>query len=280
VRTLLAKVTFNPENDHLVTTGDMVARGPESLQVVSLLMSHNASCVRGNHEDRVLLAHRDLKAPSHRKAAAEGVTAEQPIKKGAQSDLELAGELDEDQLNYLSACPLVLDAGHVAGLGHLAITHAGLVPLLPLAEQDPFSVMNMRTIDLRSFVPSRYGPPPNPYDARGRPTGFRPNHKDENRDHSGKSYGVAWPALWDVAQGMLPADERTLVVYGHDEMAGLTKGDWHYGLDGGCVGGGKLAALVISGAWRGVSDVKKQLVTVECKQYVGSTGDVPALGGS
>lgn len=273
-------MAFNPETDHLVTTGDMVSRGPASIEVMKTILEYNASCVRGNHEDRVLLAHRDLLTPSHRKAAAEGLTSVQPIKQGARSDLELASELKPEHLAHLSRCPLILDLGAIPGMGNVAVAHAGLVPLLALSDQDPFSVMNMRAIDLRNHVPSRYAPPPNPYDAHGRSTGFKPIPRDTDRDRNGLSYAVAWPQLWDVAQSLSPAANRTTVVYGHDEWRGFAMGDWHYGLDSGCVSGGKLTALVISGNWRGLSSARTELVSVDCKMYIGTPPEMPALGGS
>lgn len=59
---LLDKVEFNKSTDHLVLAGDMVTKGPDSRGVVQLAMDLNASAVRGNHEDRVLLAQREEEA--------------------------------------------------------------------------------------------------------------------------------------------------------------------------------------------------------------------------
>ena len=278
MRALLAKVVYNPEMDHLVTTGDMITRGPASLEVLDLLMQHNASCVRGDHEDRVLLAHRDYHAPSHHKSDAEGVTAEQPIKKGARSDLELASSLSAEQITYLDRCPLILDVGSVPGMGKVAIAHAGLVPLVSFEQQDPYSIMSMRGIDLRNHAPSRYPPPRNPVDANGKSTGFRPKPRDKDRDKSGKTYVEHWPKLWDMAQKMSPSNDRMTLVYGHDEIQGLTNGEWSWGLDGGCVSGGELAALVLTGRGRG--DVKREVVKVPCRPYAGTRMSLPALGGS
>ncbi|POR36330.1 Bis(5'-nucleosyl)-tetraphosphatase, symmetrical, partial [Tolypocladium paradoxum] len=53
---LLEHVKFSRATDHLVAVGDMVNKGPDSTAVVSRLMALDASAVRGNHEDRVLLA--------------------------------------------------------------------------------------------------------------------------------------------------------------------------------------------------------------------------------
>src|ERR1700744_6498091 len=56
VEELLQKLDFDKERDHLIFTGDMIFKGPDSLGVVDLARDLGASCVRGNHEDRTLLA--------------------------------------------------------------------------------------------------------------------------------------------------------------------------------------------------------------------------------
>ncbi|KDN62738.1 putative calcineurin-like phosphoesterase [Colletotrichum sublineola] len=58
---LLAELRFDTAaGDHLVLAGDMINKGPDSRGVLDLAMRLGASAVRGNHEDRVLLAHRSM----------------------------------------------------------------------------------------------------------------------------------------------------------------------------------------------------------------------------
>lgn len=57
---LLTKVKFNVESDYLILAGDMISKGPDSLKVLDLIRSHGAGCVRGNHEDRILLHYHQL----------------------------------------------------------------------------------------------------------------------------------------------------------------------------------------------------------------------------
>src|SRR4051794_20718276 len=59
---LLQKISFDKNVDHLVLTGDMISKGPDSLGVINLARNIGASCVRGNHEDRVLLVYAELNA--------------------------------------------------------------------------------------------------------------------------------------------------------------------------------------------------------------------------
>lgn len=51
---LINKINYDPLKDHLIFVGDLVAKGPKSIEVVQLIRSLGASCVRGNHDDKVL----------------------------------------------------------------------------------------------------------------------------------------------------------------------------------------------------------------------------------
>lgn len=72
---LLAKIDFDVGNDHLVLVGDMINKGPNSTGVVQLAMDLGASAVRGNHEDRVLVAYESLRAAELRTSKPRAVTS-------------------------------------------------------------------------------------------------------------------------------------------------------------------------------------------------------------
>lgn len=164
VQTLLTKVSFNPAHDHLICTGDIIAKGPASGAVINLLISLKASCVRGNHEDRILLTYQDLKSrgrllvpepqPDQQSHHEEDELADQG-NGPAERDRDLASSLTPAQIHYLSSCPVILRLGHIPGMGETIVVHGGLVPGVELEKQDPVSVMNMRTLDLETQVPSR-----------------------------------------------------------------------------------------------------------------------------
>ena len=154
VQTLLAEVSFNSDNDHLICTGDIISKGPASAEVIDLLISMKASCVRGNHEDRILLTYQDLKS--------RGLLVPQPHQShggdeppARDRDRDLASSLTPAQIQYLSSCPVILTLGPIPGMGETIVVHGGLVPGVELEKQDPVSVMNMRTLDLETRVPSR-----------------------------------------------------------------------------------------------------------------------------
>ncbi|KAK0655920.1 Metallo-dependent phosphatase-like protein [Cercophora newfieldiana] len=175
LQALLKKINFDHRHgDHLVFVGDIVAKGPDSAGVVKLAMEVGASGVRGNHEDNVLLAHKDLlkKKKQHHKdtnLASEDLTLEEEEEeaegetdsftatrnKHADNARAVARSLSAKQIKWLSSLPIVLRIGQVTNstsenipwnAGEIAVVHAGLVPGLAFEDQDPWAMMNMRTL--------------------------------------------------------------------------------------------------------------------------------------
>ena len=167
---LLDRVAFDKKTDHVILTGDLVNKGPDSPGVVSLAMDIGASAVRGNHEDRVLLAHLAMQT-----ALAPGTAGEStggllnavfggdkdvaarpdeadtleltPFAHGDFADRETAASLSPRHIAWLSGLPVVLRVGDLGPpLGDVVVVHAGLVPGLPLDRQDPWAVMHMRSL--------------------------------------------------------------------------------------------------------------------------------------
>lgn len=137
---LLEKIPYDEKRDHIIAVGDMISKGPDSSRVVSRLMDLNASAVRGNHEDRVLLAHENLKSQFGVMADLETTHAEE--RRGELQDLVVARELTQDNLDWLASLPVILTIDPLL----LYIVHAGLVPGVDIDQQDPWAVMNMRTL--------------------------------------------------------------------------------------------------------------------------------------
>lgn len=57
---LLEKLSFTPDRDHLIFTGDIINKGPDSVGVVEFARKYGASAVRGNHEDKILKLRNEL----------------------------------------------------------------------------------------------------------------------------------------------------------------------------------------------------------------------------
>ncbi|KAF3765126.1 hypothetical protein M406DRAFT_42625 [Cryphonectria parasitica EP155] len=234
---LLEKVQFNnTKGDHLIFTGDLINKGPDSAGVVAMAMRLGAHSVRGNHEDRVLLAHAAMnkKSPA---TAADALTAHQvaeaALSKGDQRDRETARSLSDEQIRWLAERPLILHIGPIPRGGggggngqpptfeNMVVVHAGLVPNVSLEAQDPWAVMNMRTITL-----------------------LKRRNKDEKKKEKKKA---------GKNKKGEESEPITTVVYGHDAKSGLQvpkefgkgKRGYTFGLDSGCVYGKSLTALVI-----------------------------------
>ncbi|KAF2203494.1 Metallo-dependent phosphatase [Delitschia confertaspora ATCC 74209] len=234
---LLKRVDFQESDDHLIFTGDMIAKGPDSPGVISLAQKYSASCVRGNHEDRVILSitemdahHVPLPGPEEDPSKMNDFMDEESFSHGDFKVRKLAKQLSKEQIQYLKECPLILKVGNVEGTGEMATVHGGLIPGIPLEEQDPFQCMNMRSIDLDTHIPKE--------------------------DHS----ATPWEKFWNHRQKKLDPAERLTVVYGHDSKRGKNIKKYSKGLDTGCVNGGKLTALVVESG-------KESVISVSCKNY-------------
>jgi hypothetical protein len=82
---------------------------------------------------------------------------EESFSHGDYKDRALAKMLDKRQIEWLQACPVILKIGEIEGFNNgaeIVVAHAGLVPGIKYERQDPFQAMNMRTIDLKTRVPS------------------------------------------------------------------------------------------------------------------------------
>ena len=78
--------------------------------------------------------------------------------------------------------------------------------------------------------------------------------------------GRSWAKAWDAIERAKPAGApRTTVVYGHDARKGLNVKEYTFGLDSGCVKGGRLTALVFEADPQAEGGVGRRLVSVGCQ---------------
>lgn len=175
------------EDDALLFVGDLVAKGPDSLGVLRLARRLGARSVRGNHDQHCL-------------RWWEAKRAGMQLPKLGLEHRPVLEQLEEPDWQWLAALPFWLELPEYEAL----VVHAGLVPGLPIEEQDPADLMNMRSI---------------------LPDG-----------NASKVYqdGTPWAELW---QG------PPQVVFGHDAVRGLQQHPHATGLDTGCVYGGRLTGL-------------------------------------
>ncbi|KAI7596137.1 chloride channel protein 3 [Hortaea werneckii] len=292
---LLKKMHFNTATDHLIPTGDVISKGPDNTGVLDELIRLKAESPRGNHEDRILEAAKAL-LPTDLDDESLSVTS-----KGSKKDRKLLKHLKRRHMQYLRDMPLMLripalpqvtdsswrkDNGRITE--EIIVVHAGLVPHLPLKKQDPYFVMNMRSIDHITHVPSalhqtRKGKSRpwmqiwNWYNdrlARGRSTkGFHLYTKEQYEAEQDEARQSWLDRIWGVvARSKKTVARPQVAVYGHDSKKGLQLHRWSKGLDSGCVKGGQLTALVLD------AQGNTEVVQVECKDrlYILESFDILA----
>lgn len=143
---LLAQVSFNPEQDTLWLTGDLVARGPDSLGVLRFVRSLGASV-------RMVLGNHDL----HLLAVYAGISRNKP--KDRLNPLLNAPD-SHDLINWLRRQPLL----QVDEDLKLVMTHAGITPQWDLdtakmCAREVESILSSDSYPL--FIDAMYGDMPN-----------------------------------------------------------------------------------------------------------------------
>lgn len=275
---LLRKVGFNEDLDHLVLVGDVISKGPDNVGVLDELIRLNATSVRGNHEDNVLLEARRL-AAREKGLLYPNVDDVKAARKKAK-DREVLRSLKPRHVEYLKGMPLML---HIPSLPlasgstkrkdspiteQILVVHAGLVPGVDLQKQDPYFVMNMRSINRHTFVPStlRAGKNAKPWFEVWNWYNDKVFRKQSSLAAGTSRTPDTEPSTWfgDLWKNFFGKHKHSnpqVIIYGHDSHTGLQMHRWSKGLDSGCVAGGRLTMLVLN------AKGEQEVVSVRCKNY-------------
>jgi bis(5'-nucleosyl)-tetraphosphatase (symmetrical) len=257
LRTLLTRIGFSADRDRLWFVGDLVNRGPQSLEVLRFVraLGDNAVVVLGNHDLHLL-------------AVACG------CRSARRSDTldEILRAPDRDALlEWLATRPLAhFESGDL-------MVHAGVVPqwtaetTLGLAREVELALRN----DPRNLFDHMYGDEPDHWSERLAGTDRlrfainvltrlrvctadgRINLRLKGKPPAADSGWLPW---FDV-QNRRTRDIR--VVFGHWSALGLVLRDDVLGLDSGCVWGGALTAIDLD---RGRAS-GPALISVSCAGY-------------
>ena len=146
LQNLLNEINFNEKNDQLWFAGDLVNRGPKSLQTLRFIKSLGASAkiVLGNHDLHLIAASKNIRPISNKDTIKEILTAD-----------------DADELiNWLKSRPLLFTD---TDLG-FTMVHAGIAPQWSLDAAKNFakeceSILQNEKID--DFLMHMYGDTPN-----------------------------------------------------------------------------------------------------------------------
>ncbi|RYP04790.1 hypothetical protein DL765_010057 [Monosporascus sp. GIB2] len=313
LQSLLAEAGYSRERgDRVVLTGDMINKGANSPGVVALAMANGFASVRGNHEDRVLRLFALAEAVRAERGGDEGLRDwEEALPRNDRAALATARSLSPEQRAWVAELPIILRVGTVipgspsdgGGGQELLVVHAGLVPGLPLEDQDPWAVMNMRTLllpdekedgklsaeDRAVFEESvrkklkDQNPSAAPTDEEFTAEAHRTLNRyavapermtDKDKDTTQVSIpvdtreGRSWAKVWNEAQQRRRHRDgaksmTTMVAYGHDARQGLNVKEFTFGLDSGCVKGGRLTAVVFESDNEG-HGVSHRIVSVAC----------------
>lgn len=241
LRALLTQVEFSPEKDTLWLTGDLVARGPDSLAVLRYIRSLGSSV-------RMVLGNHDL----HLLAVYAGISRNKP--KDKLTPL-LEAEDADSLINWLRRQPLL----QVDKEKKLVMSHAGITPQWTLeaaqaCARDAESLLSSDSYPL--FLDAMYGDLPNNWSenlsglARLRFitnafTRMRYCFPNGQLDMYAKEAPADVPAPlkpWFALPGQIPADYA--IIFGHwASLEGKGTPPGVYALDTGCCWGGDLTCL-------------------------------------
>lgn len=311
LKALLVKAGYSKERgDHVIFTGDLINKGPDSPGVVQYAMDLGASGVRGNHEDRILLAWENANAKHVMGAGLDGGkisdlkgTTPQPAddmtepaldgQSGSQSaELQVARSLTRKQKEWLADLPVILQVGPIPSYGNIVVVHAGLVPGVAIENQDPWAVMHMRTLvypaeqirrsRIKKMLEDIASEKAQKHVLVSEEEVEKEVQASKTRGEGEADYDVSlptegrngrpWSDAWNKAQQKdAPESDMTTVIYGHDAKRGLNIGQWTFGLDSSCVRGGQLSAMVFEPR---DGKVGHRIVSVDCEMAPGEKSKV------
>lgn len=238
---LLEKIEFDASSDQLWAVGDLVNRGPESLEVLRYCRSLGKSfrTVLGNHDLHLL-------------AIARGHTS--PRKNDTLDKILAAPDRDE-LLEWLQSQPLV----HIDSEQQVALVHAGIPPQWNL--QDAQTYANevsavLQSNDAELFFRNMYGNEPDLWDDRHSgpdrwrlitnyltrmrfcsPEGRLELTQKDSPDSAPEGF-YPWYSLRH------PKQNEPAILFGHwASLEGSVNTSKLQALDTGCVWGGSLTAL-------------------------------------
>lgn len=238
---LLDYLKFSPEDDCLWFVGDLVNRGPQSLEVLRFVkgLGPAAATVLGNHD-----LHLVMQAAGHGKANREDTLA-----------AILAAPDRDELLAWLRAQPLFHRANG------WAMVHAGLLPAWDVGQAQALSDevrAALNAPDYLDFLAHMWGSEPDAWrddltgwdrlrvvvNAMTRMRFVWPDGRMEFRAPGAKGPPERGPegcVPWFDAPGRKSADH--LIVCGHWSALGFRQTDTLLALDSGCLWGGCLTAV-------------------------------------
>lgn len=136
--TFVALLKKIPKEDIIVLAGDLIDRGPKSMQVVQYVMEHpEILCVKGNHEE---MMYTDLDKTTEYPGTWEHNGGEQTLRNYEDN----SGKLDRDKIDkhieWMKKLPLYLEFEDVKNDDgrHLVVSHASIIAMWNHKEESNF----------------------------------------------------------------------------------------------------------------------------------------------
>lgn len=90
----------------LVSVGDLVAKGPQSIEVVRYVREHFALCIKGNHELELERQFERIQRARARGISATDVPDMEDEVKYRKEHSEVAAQMTEEEYNWIKGLPL------------------------------------------------------------------------------------------------------------------------------------------------------------------------------
>ena len=234
---LLSLIQFNPNYDKVYLVGDLVNRGPQSLEVLRLVKSFYPAMevVLGNHDLHLL-------------ACWAGVSKPKDV--DTLDTILNAADVDE-LLHWLRKQPLMIE------LFDCYISHAGINPTISIAEALRIAEncsKKLSSDEFKQWLEVMYGNAPATWSADlSAENEFRFGINSFTRMRMLDRFALEFKFKGDVADSpsqlipwyLLPSDVSKRIVFGHWSTLGLMVNQKFACLDTGCIWGGQLTALCL-----------------------------------
>jgi len=210
LRMLLKECSYDESRDKVICVGDLVNKGPSSLEVVQYFMDHNFYAVKGNHDDAAL-----MHLSNWRKSGEINNTYKWVLTMSSSCE------------KYLLRLPFTIRIPSMNSI----IVHAGLVPGIPLNSQPLGALYRMRNLVIhenRDDDETDYNTSVTNYEMG----------KERYEPTQDTDKGEPWAKQWKGPE---------IVIFGHDALRKLQVYQWALGIDTGCCYGGKLTACILPG---------------------------------
>lgn len=241
LKRLLDVVSFDPVKDHLWLAGDLVNRGPQSLDVLRFLKSlqHRATCVLGNHDLHLLAVYYN----------------QRPTRRSDTLDEILAADDGEELIDWLRHRPLF----HLDEARQWCMVHAGIPPAWGVRKARKLAQeveAQLQGSHPETFLHQMYGNTPSQW----QPELTGPDRYRMIVNYLTRMRFVSADGVLDLKSkegadtapdGFLPwfkhkdrKADRHRILFGHwAALEGIADADNVFALDTGCVWGGTLTAL-------------------------------------